>query len=77
MSARPRTFHRRLTSTCSVTRRTPGLREYIGNNYDDAICWYARVDVAKARAVQDDLIFRLRPRFNTAESPPANHEDHT
>lgn len=57
--------------------KNPGLREYIENNHDGAICWFARVDAADAGAVQDDIIYRLRPRFNTAGNPPTNHEDHT
>ena len=70
-------LQRRLNEHLPANEKNPGLREYIANNYDDAICWFARVDAAETRAVQDDLIFRLRPRFNTAGNQPTNHEDHT
>ncbi|MCY4508095.1 MAG: hypothetical protein OXG35_14230 [Acidobacteria bacterium] len=61
-----------LPGWCSFSRQ-----EYRASNYDDAIGWLAQVDAAETRAVQDDLIFRLRPRFNTAGNQPDNHEDRT
>ena len=70
-----RNLQRRLDEHLPANEKNPGLREYIGVNYDDAICWFARVDAAKA--IQDDLILRLRPRFNIAGNPPANSEKQT
>ena len=70
-------LQRRLNEHLPANEKNPGLREYIGNNYDDAICWFARVDAVETKAIQDELILRLRPRFNTAGNQPAQHEGHT
>ena len=70
-------LQRRLNDHLPGKEKNPGLREYIDHNYDDAICWYARVDAAKRKAVEADLISRLHPRFNTVGNQPADHEDHT
>ena len=70
-------LQRRLNEHVPANETNPGLREYLGDNYDDAICWFARVDSAEIKVVQDDLIRRLIPVFNDVGKPPANHEDHT
>ena len=70
-------LQRRLNEHQPGNEKNPRLQEYSANNDDDTICWFARVDAAETRAVQDDLIYRLRPRFNTAANQPANHEDRT
>ena len=70
-------LHRRLDEHLPAKETNPGLREYLGDNYDDAICWFARVDPTETKVVQDDLIRRLMPVFNEVGKPPANHEDHT
>ena len=71
-----RDLQRRLSDHLPPNQKNPGLREYLGDNYDDAICRFARVDAAETEAVQDDLIRRLRPRFNTTGNQPVN-EVHT
>ena len=75
--AESKDLQRRLDEHQPGNEKNPGLQEYMANNYDDATCWFSRVDAAETRAVQDDLIFRLRPRFNTAGNQPTDHEDRT
>ena len=70
-------LQRRLNEHLPANEKNPGLREYIGDNYDDAICWYARVVAAEAKAVEADLIRELRPLFNIAGNQPADHEEQT
>ena len=70
-------LQRRLSEHLPDNEKNPELRDYIASNYDTAICWFARVDGDKTKAVQDELISRLRPCFNTVGNPPANHEENT
>lgn len=70
-------LQRRLNEHLPANEKNPGLREYIGSNYDDAICWYTRVAAAETKAIQDELILRLRPRFNTVGNQPVDHEEQT
>ncbi|MDE0262721.1 MAG: GIY-YIG nuclease family protein [Bryobacterales bacterium] len=70
-------LQRRLNEHLPANEKNPGLREYIENNYDDAICWFARAGAAEAKAIQDDLILRLRPRFNIVGNHPTNREEQT
>ena len=70
-------LQRRLSEHLPVSEENPGLSEYLVDNYDVAICWYARVDAKKTKAVQDDLIVRLRPCFNIAGNQPADSEEGT
>lgn len=57
-------LRRRLSEHLPDNERNPGLREYIVDNYDEVICWYARVPSDKTKVVEEDLIRRLCPRFN-------------
>ncbi len=70
-------LQRRLNEHLPANEKNPGLREYIGSNYDDAICWYTRAAAAETKAIQDELILRLRPRFNTVGNQPVDHEEQT
>ena len=70
-------LQRRLNEHLPANEKNPGLRKYIGSNYDDAICWYARATAAETKEIQDDLILRLRPRFNTVGNQPGDHEEQT
>ena len=70
-------LQRRLNEHLPENEQNPGLRKYLEENYSAAICWYARVDAAETKVVQDDLIVRLNPRFNIAGNQPNNEEDHT
>ena len=69
-------LQRRLNEHLPGNETNPGLRQYIGDNYDDTICWFTCVEAIETKAVQDDLIRRLRPRFNTIGNQPVN-EDNT
>lgn len=70
-------LQRRLNEHLPANEKNPRLRKYIAANYDDAICWYARIAAAKTKTVQDELIIRLRPRFNTVGNQLAGHEEQT
>ena len=70
-------LQRRLNEHLPANEQNPALREYIGDNYDGAICWFARVHAEETKDVQDELILRLRPRFNIAGNQPANQEEQT
>ena len=68
-------LQRRLNEHLPANEKNPGLREYMGKHYGDAVCWYVRVAAAETKAVQDDLIRRLRPRFNIIGNKLANDEE--
>ena len=70
-------LQRRLSEHLPANEENPGLREYMVDNYEAAICWYARVDAKETKVVQDDLIARLRPCFNIAGNQPADCEEGT
>ena len=70
-------LQRRLDEHLPANEKNPRLRKYIGDNYAGAICWYARVDTAETRAVQDELILGLQPPFNIAGNSPADHVEHS
>ena len=70
-------LQRRLNEHLPGHEKNPGLRKYMGDNYDEAICWFARVTAAETKAVQDDLIRRLRPKYNIEGNQPADHEELT
>lgn len=68
-------LQRRLDEHLPDKEKNLELEEYLGAHYDEAICWYARVESTETRVVEDDLIARLCPAFNIAGNPLAKHED--
>ena len=60
-----RNLQRRLNEHLPDTEQNPGLEAYIRKNYSSAQCWYIPVDASQKKTVQDDLIRRLNPEFNT------------
>ena len=60
-----RNLRRRLDEHLPDTEQNPGLKAYLRKNYTTAVCWYAPVKASQLRTVQDDLIRKLQPRFNT------------
>lgn len=57
-------LRRRLGEHLPRNEENPELRDYIADNYDGAICWYARVPSTETRAIEAELISKLAPRFN-------------
>ena len=71
-----KSLQRRLKEHLPETEKNPALRKYLRANYGAVLCWFARVDIAETVAVQNALISRLRPCFNTIGIPnPADNED--
>lgn len=68
-------LQRRLNEHLPDNEKNLDLREYLGANYDDVICWFKRVEESETKNVQDELIVRLRPRFNVVGKPLADHEE--
>ena len=58
-------LRRRLDEHLPDTEQNPGLKAYMRRSYTTAVCWYAPVEASQLRTVQDDLIRKLQPRFNT------------
>ena len=58
-------LRRRLEEHLPDTEKNPGLRAYLRKNYIYAVCWYAPTEASQARAIQDDLIGKIQPQFNT------------
>jgi len=60
-----RNLRRRLDEHRPDTEQNPGLRSHLRRNYTTVVCWYAPTDAGRLKTVQDDLIRKLRPEFNT------------
>ena len=58
-------LRRRLDEHLPQTEENPSLKAYLRRNYTSAICWYAPTEAGRRRAIQNDLIRELQPRFNT------------
>ncbi len=57
-------LRRRLREHLPHNEENPELRDYIADNYDAAICWYARVPFTETKGIEADLICKLDPCFN-------------
>lgn len=62
-------LRRRLGEHMPDSEQNPRLRRYMQDNSADLVVWFKLVDPAKTRIVQDELVARLLPRFNTAGIP--------
>lgn len=58
-------LHRRLGEHLPDTEKNPDLRDYLRLNYAAALCWYAPIQAAAIKTIQDDLIRKLKPPFNS------------
>ncbi len=58
-------LRRRLDEHLPQTEENPDLKAYLRINYTIAVCWYAPTEASRRKAVQDELIRELQPRFNT------------
>ena len=58
-------LQRRLAEHLPDTEQNPSLRNYLRKNYATAACWYLPVNAKKLKAVQDELIRKIQPKFNT------------
>jgi len=56
---------RRLGEHLPETEQNQDLRVYLRRNYESLICWYVPTEIDQTKSVQDDLIRRIQPRFNT------------
>lgn len=62
-------LRRRLGEHMPESEQNPRLREYLQANADELVVWFKLVDPSKTRVVQDELVARLLPRFNTVGIP--------
>ena len=62
-------LQRRLEEHLPDTEQNPGLRSYLRRNYKAARCWFAPMDGSCVKQVQDDLIGKVKPAFNTVGIP--------
>ena len=58
-------LQRRLDEHLPETEENPGLRAWLRKNYVAAACWFTPTEASLRKAVQDDLIRKLQPRFNS------------
>ena len=58
-------LHRRLDEHLPDTEDNPDLRTYLRKNYTALMCWYVPTEASRRKAIQNDLIFEIKPRFNT------------
>ena len=67
-------LQRRLDEHLPDTEQNPGLRDYLRSNYRVARCWFVPTDGQRVKEVQDDLIRKIKPRFNTVGMPTIGEE---
>lgn len=58
-------LHRRLGEHLPDTEDNPELKTYLRKNYTALMCWYRPTDATQRVEIQNDLISRIKPRFNT------------
>lgn len=58
-------LRRRLNEHLPDTERNPELQKYLKRNYSVVNLWYAPTDSKEVKRIQDELIFELKPQFNT------------
>ena len=58
-------LQRRLDEHLPETEENPGLRAYLRKNYTAAMCWYLPTEASQMKAVQNELIHKIQPQFNT------------
>ena len=64
-------LQRRLNEHLPETEQNSKLRDYIRRNFVRAMCWYAPIRTGKTKAIEDDLIRKLQPCFNTVGTQSA------
>ena len=58
-------LYRRLDEHLPDTEQNAALRAYLRKNYTALTCWYVPTDASQRKPIQDDLIRKLQPQFNT------------
>ena len=58
-------LRRRLDEHLPDTEQNPRLRVYLKRNFSTAVCWFTPLDALRVKTVQDELIRKIQPKFNT------------
>lgn len=70
-----RNLRRRLDEHLPQNEQNAGLRAYLQQNYSEAICWFKPTELERRKKLQDDLIVKIRPRFNIVGLPEDEGEN--